>query len=62
MPAAWWAGFDGRRPAELMDFYLKGLTLTNAAYRAGVPVMLGTMLGTASSSPAPASMTNWVNW
>lgn len=25
-----------------MDFYRKGLTLTNDAYRAGVPVMLGT--------------------
>lgn len=33
----------GRR--SFMDFYLKGLTLTNAAYRAGVPVMLGTDAG-----------------
>ena len=28
-----------------MDFYRKGLTLTNDAYRAGVPVMLGTDAG-----------------
>jgi hypothetical protein len=28
-----------------MDFYTKGLTLTNAAYRAGVSVMLGTDAG-----------------
>lgn len=28
--------------ASYMDFYRKGLTLTNEAYRAGVPVMLGT--------------------
>jgi len=28
-----------------MDFYLKGLTLTHAAYRAGVPVILGTDAG-----------------
>lgn len=28
-----------------MDFYTKGLQLTNAAYRAGVPVMLGTDAG-----------------
>jgi hypothetical protein len=28
-----------------MDFYTKGLTLTHAAYRAGVPVMLGTDAG-----------------
>ena len=33
----------GRR--SFMDFYMKGLTLTNAAYRAGVPVMLGTDAG-----------------
>jgi hypothetical protein len=33
----------GRR--SFMDFYVKGLTLTNAAYRAGVPVMLGTDAG-----------------
>jgi amidohydrolase family protein/ankyrin repeat protein len=33
----------GRR--SFMDFYLKGLTLTNVAYRAGVPVMLGTDAG-----------------
>lgn len=28
--------------ASFMDFYRKGLTITNEAYRAGVPVMLGT--------------------
>lgn len=33
----------GRR--SYMDFYRKGLTLTNEAYRAGVPVMLGTDAG-----------------
>ena len=33
-------GTFGRR--AYMDFYTKGLTLTNAAYRAGVPLMLGT--------------------
>jgi hypothetical protein len=33
----------GRR--SFMDFYRKGLTLTNDAYRAGVPVMLGTDAG-----------------
>jgi imidazolonepropionase-like amidohydrolase len=33
----------GRR--AFMDFYRKGLELTNAAYRAGVPVMLGTDAG-----------------
>jgi hypothetical protein len=33
----------GRR--GFMDFYRKGLELTNAAYRAGVPVMLGTDAG-----------------
>jgi hypothetical protein len=33
----------GRR--SFMDFYRKGLELTNAAYRAGVPVMLGTDAG-----------------
>ena len=33
----------GRR--SYMDFYRKGLELTNAAYRAGVPVMLGTDAG-----------------
>ena len=33
----------GRR--SYMDFYRKGLTLTNDAYRAGVPVMLGTDAG-----------------
>lgn len=33
----------GRR--SFMDFYVKGLMLTNAAYRAGVPVMLGTDAG-----------------
>ena len=33
----------GRR--SYMDFYRKGLELTNAAYRAGVPVMLGTDSG-----------------
>lgn len=30
---------------SFMDFYTKGLQLTNAAYRAGVPVMLGTDAG-----------------
>lgn len=30
---------------SFMDFYLKGLTLTRDAYRAGVPVMLGTDAG-----------------
>lgn len=30
---------------SFMDFYRKGLELTNAAYRAGVPVMLGTDAG-----------------
>jgi hypothetical protein len=34
---------EGRR--SFMDFYLKGLTLTRDAYRAGVPVMLGTDAG-----------------
>lgn len=33
----------GRR--SFMDFYRKGLALTNDAYRAGVPVMLGTDAG-----------------
>src|SRR5688500_4212534 len=33
----------GRR--SYMDFYRKGLTLTNDAYRAGVPVVLGTDAG-----------------
>jgi hypothetical protein len=33
----------GRR--SYLDFYTKGLTLTNAAYRAGVPVMVGTDAG-----------------
>jgi hypothetical protein len=33
----------GRR--SYMDFYRKGLTLTNDAYRAGVPVILGTDAG-----------------
>jgi hypothetical protein len=33
----------GRR--SFMDFYRKGLTLTNDAYRAGVPVILGTDAG-----------------
>jgi hypothetical protein len=33
----------GRR--SFMDFYKKGLALTNDAYRAGVPVMLGTDAG-----------------
>jgi hypothetical protein len=33
----------GRR--SYMEFYRKGLELTNAAYRAGVPVMLGTDAG-----------------
>lgn len=33
----------GRR--SFMDFYLKGLRLTNDAYRAGVPVILGTDAG-----------------
>ena len=33
----------GRR--SFMDFYRKGLELTNAAFRAGVPVMLGTDAG-----------------
>lgn len=50
---SWLADADGmvasdRTPAgrkSYMDFYLKGLTLTNAAYRAGVPVMLGTDAG-----------------
>jgi len=33
----------GRR--SFMDFYRKGLTLTNDAYRAGVPIILGTDAG-----------------
>jgi ankyrin repeat protein len=37
------ASAEGRR--SFMDFYLKGLSLTNDAYRAGVPVILGTDAG-----------------
>ncbi len=37
------ASAAGRR--SYMDFYLKGLRLTNDAYRAGVPVVLGTDAG-----------------
>ncbi|MEX2284468.1 MAG: amidohydrolase family protein [Gemmatimonadota bacterium] len=33
------------RTCAVMDFYRKGLELTNAAYRAGVPIMLGTDAG-----------------
>jgi hypothetical protein len=51
--AAWLAdasGMVGSDPSpagrrSFMDFYRKGLTLTNDAYRAGVPVILGTDAG-----------------
>lgn len=50
---AWLADADGMVAQDsssvgrksFMDFYRKGLKLTNDAYRAGVPVMLGTDAG-----------------
>jgi hypothetical protein len=46
------SSIEGRR--AFMDFYRKGLELTNAAYRAGVPVMLGTDAGDTYVFPGSA--------